>query len=73
MANEDVHPSRKTYQGTAEDLAGILKANAKTPSFIDYNEDKGKTDPKKLRTSYFEKGSTRKLNIKCTHLELMGT
>ena len=45
-----VHPSRKTYQGSHENIFDILSPLATKADFIDFPEEKTKLDVKQLRT-----------------------
>jgi len=51
----EVHPSRKTYQGTHEDISELLLPFALAADFLDYHADKTKLDIKKLRTPCFQR------------------
>jgi hypothetical protein len=57
MAAAEVHPSRKTYQGTHEDISRMLLPFALAEDFLDYHEEKTKLDIKKLRTPCFQRNS----------------
>jgi len=57
MAAAEVHPIRKTYQGTHEDISRMLLPFALAEDFLDYHEEKTKLDIKKLRTPCFQRNS----------------